>query len=488
MSKLMTSTLLALLFVSTYAMAQNGATSKKDIHKNIDNYIGEMMQLHQIPGLALAVLKDGEIVHKGFYGKASLEHNIPVHENTIFRVYSTTKLITTTAIFQLIEMGKISLDDELSIYFEDLPEEWKGVQIKNLLTHSSGLPDHIFYPVDLSDEELFSKLFDAEMDFRTGNQFKYNQTNYWLLALIIEKISGRSFHDFIKQMQFSSSGDKVLFSSNALEVIPNRIGKYNYNKNLKNYEIATDNVGVRGYSGNGLNITLEEFINWSNNLTNGHYLNEETKSLMWSPFNYINGKDKFLHGWGIYPINEKKSYGFSGGGVSGFRIFPEEDITVVVLSNGYKYYPVQDVIINHVGGIVEEGLIDRSKVIEQEIITGFFHNVNEDVVKLYNRIIMENPTLDLEDLFNSIGYKLLAMDQVVKAIEIFELNVAKNPESSNAYDSLAEAYLYIDQFELAIKNYKKSLDLNPENTNAAEMIKKIEQRMVELTNDKIENK
>lgn len=355
------------------------------------------------------------------------------------------------------------------------------MQIKNLLTHSSGLPDFIFYASDLSDEDLFSKLFEADMDFRTGNQFRYNQTNYWLLAQIIEKVSGLPFHEFIIQNQFSASGDRVLFSSNATEAIPNRIGKYNYNKDLKKYEIATDNFGTRGYSGNGLNITLSEFIQWSKNFDNGSFINEETKSLMWSRFDYANKKDKFLYGWGIYPINGKESYGFSGGGVSGFRKFIEKDITIILLTNGYKYYPVQDVIINHIGGIMDESLVDRSKIVEQEVISGFLNKRNDDVNKVYSEVKREISTSDLEKLLNSVGYKLLAMNQIKKAIEIFKLNVSENPESFNAYDSLAEAYLYDDQFELSIENYKKSIELNPENTNAIHMIERIERRLGELT-------
>ena len=349
MGKLTSTILLTLLFISTFCIAQK--TAEKEMNKDIDKYIRETMQIHEIPGLALAVLKEGKIIHSGYYGNASIEHNVPVHEDIIFRVYSTTKLITTISVFQLIESGKISLEDKISKYFDALPAEWQDVQIKNLLTHSSGLPDFVFYASDLSDEDLYSKLFEAEMDFRIGNQFRYNQTNYWLLAQIIEKVSGLPFHEFIIQNQFSASGDGVLFSSNAKEAIPNRIGKYNYNKDLKNYEIATDNFGTRGYSGNGLNITLNEFIQWSHKLDNDSFINEETKSLMWSHFDYGNKKDKFLYGWGIYPINGKESYGFSGGGVSGFRKFIEEDITVIVLTNGYKYYPVQDVIINHVNCI-----------------------------------------------------------------------------------------------------------------------------------------
>lgn len=111
MGKLITTTLLTLLFVSTFCIAQKEKAAKKELNKEIDKYIRETMHLHEIPGLALGVLKEGKVIHKGFYGNASIEHNVPVCENTIFRVYSTTKLMTSTAVFQLIERDEISLED-----------------------------------------------------------------------------------------------------------------------------------------------------------------------------------------------------------------------------------------------------------------------------------------------------------------------------------------------------------------------------------------
>ena len=111
--------------------------------------------------MAVGVVKDEKILFEGYYGKENAEGNNPINENSIFRIYSTSKLISTVGIFQLIEKGKLSLDDKISKYLENLPKEWKNVKIKNLLSHSSGIPNIIRYkdiPVTATDNEKITRL------------------------------------------------------------------------------------------------------------------------------------------------------------------------------------------------------------------------------------------------------------------------------------------------------------------------------------------
>lgn len=154
----------------------------------------------------------------------------------MFRVYSTSKLMTNVGIFQLIEQGKLSLEDNVSKYVENTPKNWQNVKVKNLLTHSSGVPDFVAFNdilPEYSSSQAIERLSKEKMDFTEGNEFRYNQTNYMLLSMIIEKITGQSFENFILNNQFSDVKNQVVYSSNALEKIPNRIIKYNYNSETK---------------------------------------------------------------------------------------------------------------------------------------------------------------------------------------------------------------------------------------------------------------
>ncbi|MFV8344628.1 serine hydrolase [Flavobacterium sp. ZB4P13] len=451
--------------------------TEKETKQNIDNYIKEVIDVNEIPGLALAVVKNGEVIYEGYYGKTSLEENTPVDQNSIFRIYSTTKLISTVGVFQLIEKGKLSLEDVISKYIDNLPKEWQEIKIKNLLSHSSGLPDVVRFqdiPNTLSDEEKIGRLSKKPMDFETGKRFRYNQTNYWLLTQIVEKITGLTFDEYILNNQFPSSGKSVFFSSNSVDTIPSRVSKYDFDSKTKKYVKPIINDGVRAHSGNGLNITLQEFIRWNERLDENLLMKKETKYSMWKPFEFKNSKDNFLHGWGLYTVNRKPSYGFSGGNVTGFRKFVENDMTIIFLSNGYKFFDVQDQVINHVAGLVDKNLSDGYSLANEEITTEFLKNDFAKAEQKYVAIRKENPEWNFEIKLNSIGYSLMNNEREKDAIKIFELNAKENPKSGNAFDSLAEGYLTIGQLELSKQNYKISFGLNPENGNAKEMIDKIE--------------
>ncbi|MEA5259510.1 serine hydrolase domain-containing protein [Arcicella aquatica] len=149
--------------------------------KIIDSYIKEIIKINKIPGLALGIVKNDKIVYEKYYGLENLEDNKKVDKNSKFRVYSTTKLISNVSVFQLIEKGKLSLEDNVSKYLENLPLEWQNVKIENLLSHSSGIPDFVRYEDvsgNIKNEQMINRLSKEKMEFETGNEFRYNQTNY----------------------------------------------------------------------------------------------------------------------------------------------------------------------------------------------------------------------------------------------------------------------------------------------------------------------
>lgn len=467
------------VLLSIVVFSQKKQSPKVELKQKIDSYLKQAIKTNQIPGLAVGVVKDGKIIFEAYYGKENLEGNNLVNQNSLFRIYSTSKLISTVGVFQLIEKGKLSLDDKISKYLDNLPKEWQEVKIKNLLSHSSGIPNIIRFkdiPVTLADNEKIERLSKEKMDFETGNQFSYNQTNYWLLTMIIEKITGQKFEDYILKNQFKNSKDKVLFSSNSSENIPNRVVKNFYNTKTKRYEKTSENDGIRAHSGNGVNITLPTFLDWNINLNNNFFLNYETKKSMWKPFEFNNKKDHFAYGWDITKVNNHYSYGFSGGNVSAYRNFPDQNLSIIVLSNGYRYAPVQDQIINHIAGLVDNNLIDEYLLSEESIISEFLKIDNQKSEQNYQALKKNHPEWNFEKTLNSIGYILIGNDRLNDAIKVFEINVKENTNSGDAFDSLGEGYFIAGKYEISKKYYLKSLELNPNNDNAKEMLSKIEKQ------------
>ncbi len=470
------STALALT-ISTFVFSQQANQSKL-----IDSYVKEAMKNNNIPGLALGIIKDGKVIFEKYYGTENLEDLKKVSPSSMFRIYSTSKLMTNVGVFQLIEQGKLSLEDSVSKYIENLPKDWEHVKVKNLVTHSSGMPDFIYFNDILPEDtnvKAIERLSKEKMDFPTGNEFRYNQTNYMLLTMIIEKITGQSFDNFIINNQLSDVKNQVRFSSNSMEKIPNRVQKYNYNSATKQYEKSTSDDGVRAHAGNGLAITLPAFIKWSNHLTKNDLLHQNTKDTMWQPFEYGNKKDVFAYGWEINTANNISSYGFSGGNVSAYRVFPQNKMSIIMMSNGYNFFPTQYHIINHVAAILDKNLTDNYSLAEESIIAEFAKSKNPNAEKNYFNTKAKNPKWDFEGTLNNIGYILMGKSRFDEAIKVFELNVKEHPQSGSVFDSLGEGYLSAKNYPLALKNYKKSLELDPNNTNAVNMISKIEVLMTQ---------
>ncbi|MFT3920113.1 serine hydrolase [Cloacibacterium sp.] len=468
------------VLISVLSFSQKKENPKIEAKQKIDSYLKQAIETNQIPGLAVGVVKDGKIIFEAYYGKENLEGNNPVNQNSLFRIYSTSKLISTVGVFQLVEKGKLSLDDKISKYLDNLPKEWQQVKIKNLLTHSSGLPDIIRFndiSVNTTDREKIERLSKEKIVFEAGNQFSYNQTNYCLLTMIIEKISGETFEDYIFNNQFPDANGKILFSSNSAENIPNRVQRNVYDLKNKRYENTLSvNDGFRAHSGNGVAITLQAFLDWSIRLDNNAFINPETKKSMWEPFNFTNKKKLFGYGWDIIKLDNHNSFGFSGGNVSAYRNFPDSKMSIIVLSNGYKFLPVQDQIINHVAGLVDKNFIDEHSLSDEFILSEFLKTDNQNAEKKYNAIKKKNPQWNFENTLNLIGYILLKSDRLNDAIKVFELNLKENPNSANAYDSLGEGYFITGKYDISKKHYLKSLELNPNNDNAKEMLSKIEKQ------------
>lgn len=323
--------------------------------------------------MAVEVVKNDKIIFQKYYGRENLESDKKVDANSLFRVYSTTKLITNVAVFQLIEKGQLSLEDDISKYLDNLPKEWQNVKVKNLLSHSSGIPDFERHnlPTNISNTEVFERLSKEKMEFETGNRFSYNQTNYMMLAMIIEKISGQKFEDFVLKNQFSDAKNKVIFNSDSFEEIPNRIQFYRYNDSLQQYKKSTHVGGLRAHPANGLAISLPDFLQWSINLDTNKFLTDQTKKLMWKPFDYTNKQNVFAHGWEITKTGNVTSYGFSGGNVNAYSIFPDNDLSIIFMSNGYKYnsFPPLYFIVNHIAGLINKQLANPYLAREESVIS-----------------------------------------------------------------------------------------------------------------------
>ena len=164
--------------------------AQDDHERRVDDYVRGEMQKQQIPGLSLAVIKEGRIGLAKGYGLANVELQVPVKPETIFQSGSMGKQFTATAVMMLVEEGKIGLDDKLAKYFPDAPESWQKITVRHLLTHTAGMTD---YPSDFdlrrdyTEEELLKTIKAIPLAFEPGDRWSYSNLGYVMLGILIHK-------------------------------------------------------------------------------------------------------------------------------------------------------------------------------------------------------------------------------------------------------------------------------------------------------------
>ncbi|HEU4932799.1 MAG TPA: serine hydrolase domain-containing protein, partial [Pyrinomonadaceae bacterium] len=221
-----------ILLLSTTCLAQDS------FEKKIDEYLRTQMQAQQIPGIALAVVRDGKIVLARGYGLANVEHQVPVKPETIFQSGSTGKQFTATAVMMLVEEGKLSLEDKITKYFTDAPESWGNITVRHLLTHTSGMTD---YPPDFdmrrdyTEDDLLQRIKAIPLAFQPGEKWSYSNLAYVTLGILIHKVSGKFYGDFLQERVFKPLDMSTARIISEADIVPNRAAGYRVaNGQLKN--------------------------------------------------------------------------------------------------------------------------------------------------------------------------------------------------------------------------------------------------------------
>jgi CubicO group peptidase (beta-lactamase class C family) len=313
-------------------------------HPDVDAYVRAQMDRRHVPGLSLAVVKNGDVVCSKAYGLANVELNAPAAEETVFQIQSITKTFTASAVMMLVEEGKVSLDDPLSKYLDGTPESWKPVTIRHLLSHTSGIKDFINEPtaslrLDVSEEEVLAATAPRPLNFKPGEKYLYSNTGYHLLAMVIRKVTGQAYGDFLAERIFRPLGMTHTRVQDLSVVIPGRAAGYNYGDGkLTNGDYIAQ--PILSYGGGGVLSTALDMAKWDAALRTEKLLKRSTLEQMWTPMTLNDGsKSTYGLGWGVGSFNGHRYVQHSGGHVTGFQTFmrryldDDGGLTVIVLTN-----------------------------------------------------------------------------------------------------------------------------------------------------------
>lgn len=457
---------------------------------SIDVFIRTQIQKRRIPGLQLAIVKNGQVIKTANYGWANVQDSIPVSDRTVFPINSITKAFAGVAIMQLVESGKLNLSSPLSALLTDVPESWKPVTVLQLLAHTSGIPNMVDEEESVliapGLEATWNKVVAMPMEFTPGEKFSYNQTNYLLLGRIIDQLSGMPFTSFITKEQLQKAGMTRTIQAGfgaSKDVIPNAAAGYRYAQGKLVNMFFSFPPALQTAA--GMSSTASEMARWVIALQNRQLLKQEsTMALLWTPARLNNGRvggfsrllNGYAVGWPIVARNEHPAAAAVGGGRSAVFVYPNDDLSIIVLTNLAGGSP--DVFIDELAGLfipdMKEsngfGLSPSVKLVRAALEKlGYKNAVTET-----NKLKKANPRFELEEEeINSWGYKLMRQKKVADALEIFKLNVHLYPGSANAFDSMGEIYATLGEKDQAIKNYEQSLKLDPKNTNAVQQLEKL---------------
>jgi CubicO group peptidase (beta-lactamase class C family) len=322
--------------------AQNpGQVSEKDLTARIDKLLSDVYKPDG-PGAAVLVKRQGEVIWRKGYGRANLELNIPVEPDMIFRLGSITKQFTAVAILMLAEEGKLSLQDEITKFLPDYPTQGKKITVEHLLTHTSGIKSYTdlaeWLPLqrkDMTVGEIIDLFKNQPMEFAPGERWKYSNSGYILLGAIIEKVSGKTYADFLQDRIFGPLGLKSSCYDSPSRIIPRRVP--GYAKGNAGFENAPYLSMSQPYAAGSLASSVDDMAAWTEALLSGKLIKRETLERAFTSYKLKDGLDsKYGYGWCISDYEGHRLIEH-GGGIHGFLshalFFPEDQIFVVMLTN-----------------------------------------------------------------------------------------------------------------------------------------------------------
>lgn len=469
--------LLGSLLLAVLAPCAAQAQSADGRVERTDRAMRAFMATYRVPGAQLAVVKDGAIVFSRAYGTVNVALDVPATPQNVFTLASITKAFTGLAAMQAVEAGKLDLSAPISRYLDGLPEAWRAVTIRQLLSHMSGLPDTNRAPtVDTDAVQAWEWTLAQPVLFAPGERFHYCQTNYTLIQRALNRVYGRSEDAMVASAQLAAAGMTRTRYGDSRDMIAGKGPDYQF---VRSAPAAPGTLEHRypvslpfHRASNGLASTAEDMARWIIALEQGKLLAPELIETMWTPAAFNDGKPgQWGMGWITLPRGTgHRAVGMTGGARSAFYLYPEDKVAVVVLTNLAGAYPED--AIDRIATYWAPGLrltgVPALRIALDE--AGYDH-----AEQAARDIARSDPGLRWNELeLNDWGYRLLHSGRPRDGLQVMKLIVAFFPRSGNAHDSLGEAYAINGDTAQAIDHYRRSLVLDPANTNAAQWLEKLQ--------------
>jgi CubicO group peptidase (beta-lactamase class C family) len=374
----------AFLFNLTYAQQKND----QQIFNEFDKILSEQFKTNGTGATAL-VARNGQVIYKKAFGMANLELNVPMKVDQVFRIGSITKQFTAVAILQLVEQGKLNLQDEITKFIPDYPTQGFTITIEHLLTHTSGIQDYSRMKDtanriagDVTPIEMIDYFKNEPMRFAPGTKWEYSNSGYFLLGYIIEKITGKTYAEYLEEKFFKPLGMTNSLYANDIKIIKNRASGYSQGNN--GVENAQALSMTHPYAAGSIQSTVEDLFKWHLAVHSYKLIKKETLDKAMTKYKLTDGKETaYGYGWRLGYVYESPST-WHGGLINGFMTMaiylPKENVYVAVFSNCDCYSP--QVVASRLAALAtgrsfayKEVAVDNSLL---QGYTGVYENQNEE--------------------------------------------------------------------------------------------------------------
>jgi CubicO group peptidase (beta-lactamase class C family) len=316
--------------------------SKDVVTTRVDSLAAEFLARTHTPAISVAVLRGSDTVVMKGYGDASIELHRPATAATVYRIGSITKQFTSAEIMRLAERGKLSIDDPITKYLPDVPTHGQTITIRRLLNHTSGIHNYTAEPAwrstwaqQLSPRQIVAFVDHDSLDFKPGDKWSYSNTNFVLLGMIIEKVTGETYANYLEHDLFKPLGLTQTSYCPSRPSDPTFADGYSIGSGPAKPAEFLDMTHPHGAG--AICSTVRDLVKWQRALQGGRVVNAKSYALMTTPDTLNNGKP-LTYGFGLATgrLGTHRQIGHSGG-INGFTTassyYPDDSVNVVVFSN-----------------------------------------------------------------------------------------------------------------------------------------------------------
>ena len=304
------------------------------------------MAKRRIPGLALAIVENGVVTKMRGYGYANLEHDVPVTPDSVFELASVTKQFTAAAIMVLVEAQKIALDDSITQYLPPAPESWRAMTIRHLLTHTAGLAGlgdgfRALYAggvrANYTTPQMLAAAMKDPVSPAPGERWQYSDVGYFLLGMVIEKVSGQRYAEFLKQRFFQPLGMTASSVLDQSVIVKNRVAGYTLRDGQHVHIRRSTQFELVSHF--GVFTSARDLAKWEIALASGKVLKPSSLEQMWTPLTFSDGTHhNYAFGWWV-STNRLGRRVITHSGITGteYSRYPDDKLAIVVLTNLGRY-------------------------------------------------------------------------------------------------------------------------------------------------------